>query len=218
MTQKLTKQFVDSTVELGEMLIQFARVNRAIYVDMEGTKESDTDHTVMLAVMACAIADSLELDMDMGLVAQYALIHDLVEVYAGDVSTLDFHNTDFDAKEANERRALERIKAKFDGTFPWIARTIESYESLADTESRYIKTLDKVMPAITHLFSDARIVDEGFNDPVAFVRSIRARDASMRESYAAEHEIIMQLRAIILEPTIENKFKKHGREYKKHEL
>lgn len=215
MTKKLTKQFIDKTIQLGELLIQFGKVDRAIYVDMKGTVESDTDHTVMLAVMACAIADALDLKLDLGKIAQYALIHDLVEVYAGDVSTLDFHNTDFATKEANEREALDRIKREFSGTFPWIGRTIEAYELLADEEARYVKTLDKVMPAISHLFSDAKVVDEGFDDPEAFLRSVRARDTAMRGSYAANQEIIMQLRELLLEPTIENKFKKHGKEYKK---
>lgn len=215
MTKKLTKQFIDKTIQLGELLIQFGKVDRAIYVDMKGTVESDTDHTVMLAVMACAIADALGLKLDLGKIAQYALIHDLVEVYAGDVSTLDFHNTDFATKEANEREALDRIKREFSGTFPWIGRTIEAYELLDDEEARYVKTLDKVMPAISHLFSDAKVVDEGFDDPEAFLRSVRARDTAMRGSYAANQEIIMQLRELLLEPTIENKFKKHGKEYKK---
>jgi hypothetical protein len=45
--------------------------------------ESDTDHTVMLALIACALAPIVDARLDVGLVAQYALVHDLVEAYAG---------------------------------------------------------------------------------------------------------------------------------------
>ncbi len=211
MEESVSDEFAQEVAKLGKLLIAFNKVDRSIYVDMEGTKESDTDHSVMLAVIACAVAESLKLGLDIGKVAQYALVHDLVEVYAGDVSTLDFRNTDFAAKEANEQAALERIKKEFGKTFPWIHQTIEAYESLKDAEARYIKTLDKAMPAITHLYSDGRAVDEGFDDPDAFASSVQARNENMRSTFAHDQEVVMRLREKLLAPTISRKYEKHGK-------
>jgi 5'-deoxynucleotidase YfbR-like HD superfamily hydrolase len=42
----------------------------------------------MLGLIACAFAAAHLPDLDVGLIAQYALVHDLVEVYAGDTPTL----------------------------------------------------------------------------------------------------------------------------------
>jgi 5'-deoxynucleotidase YfbR-like HD superfamily hydrolase len=209
MSTKLPANFSSDTAELGELLMAFAKVYRATYIDYEGTHESDTDHTTMLAIMACAIASSLNLSLDIGKIAQYAVVHDLVEVYSGDVNTVNFFNIDHAEKEKNEALALAKIRKKFGKTFPWIHETIEAYESLEDAESRYIKTLDKLMPAITHIYTDGRAVDEGFDDPKAFEESVLARGKHMRETFAHDQEIILQLRDELLRPTIHNKYEKH---------
>lgn len=211
MKQTIPDNFVDETIKLGKLLMDFSKVYRATYTDKESTRESDTDHTTMLAIMACAIASSLELGLDIGKIAQYAIIHDLVEVYAGDVNTINFHTTDMKAKEVAEKAALARIKVEFGETFPWIHETIEKYELLSDGESRYIKTLDKIMPAITHIHTDGIAVDDGFDNPEAFHNSVKARSQHMRETYASDFDVIMQLRDKILEPTIKRKYEKHGK-------
>ena len=212
MKQQITDDFVQGVVGLGSLMMSFGKVYRATYLDKDGTKESDTDHTTMLAVMACAIASSLQLDLDLGKVAHYALVHDLVEVYAGDVNTINFHTTDHKAKEENEAAALRRIKERFGEVFPWIHTTIEAYESLADAEARYIKTLDKIMPAITHIHTDNMAVNEGFDDPVAFEESVRARNEHMRNTFAHDQELVMRLREKLLEPTIAKKYQHHNKE------
>jgi putative hydrolases of HD superfamily len=211
MAKQLTDELVSDFVDLGGLLMAFAKVNRATYLDTNRTPESDTDHSVMLGVMACALAEALQLNMDLGKVAQYALIHDLVEVYAGDVNTINFHTTDTEAKEREEAKALARIKEQFSHTLPWIHTTIERYETLADKEARYVKTLDKAMPSITHIHTDGLAVDDSFDDPVAFEASVRAKNAHLRNTYAHDLEVIMQLREALLKPTIDRKYEKHGK-------
>jgi len=75
-------------VRLGQLALAFGRVNRITRHEDGTTPESDTDHTVMLGLIACALAERWYPHLDRGLVAQYALVHDLVEVYAGDTPTL----------------------------------------------------------------------------------------------------------------------------------
>lgn len=215
MKQQITDEFVEDTIKLGGLMMAFGKVFRVTYLDTQGTKESDTDHTTMLAVIACAVADSLKLNLDLGKVAQYALIHDLVEVYAGDVNTIDFNNTDHKAKEQNEAKALGQLKKEFGKTFPWIHKTIEAYEKLDDPEARYIKTLDKIMPVLTHLHTDNKTVNESFDNPEGYQASVYARSAHMLKTFAYDQEIIMQLRDKLYEPIIEKKYNYHGKTRKK---
>ena len=214
MTRQITDEFVKDTVNLGVLLMSFGKIYRATYLDKAGTKESDTDHTTMLSIMACAIAESLNLGLDVGKVAQYALLHDLVEVYAGDVNTINFHTTNRNLKEKNEADALIRIKKEFGKTFPWIHKTIEAYESLADREARYVKTLDKVMPGITHIHTDGQAVNDSFDDPVAFEDSVVSSSSHMRKTFAHDQEIIMELREKIIAPTIAQKYRHHAKKEK----
>ena len=206
----ISDEYISALEELGGMLLAFAKVNRRTYLDPERTPESDTDHTVMLAIMACAVAQQLHPDYDLGKVAQYALVHDLVEVYAGDVNTINFLTIDQAAKDAAEAAALQKIKDQFGTHFPWIHETIEAYESLRDPEARFIKTLDKLTPAVAHRHSDNHVVNEDFTDPAAFEKSVRARNKHMRATYAADQEPSMYLRETILEKIIDKKYAHHG--------
>jgi putative hydrolase of HD superfamily len=75
-------RLADSLVDLARLALAFGRVDRtAVYLPDQTTPESDTDHTVMLGWAACAIAATWFPQLDLGLVAQFALVHDAPEVY-----------------------------------------------------------------------------------------------------------------------------------------
>ncbi len=47
---------VDAVVDLGRMALAFGRIDRITFYEDGGTPESDSDHTVMLGLVACAFA------------------------------------------------------------------------------------------------------------------------------------------------------------------
>jgi 5'-deoxynucleotidase YfbR-like HD superfamily hydrolase len=132
------------------MILAFAKVNRATLHEDGQTPESDTDHTVMVAVCSCALASKLYPYLDIGKIAQFAIIHDLVEVYAGDTNTFNISTDERKEKEARERDAFKKIQKEFTGIYPWISETIEEYESLQTDEAQFVKMVDKVMTKLTH--------------------------------------------------------------------
>ncbi|MDB5265473.1 MAG: hypothetical protein JWM39_186 [Parcubacteria group bacterium] len=150
----LSEKETQAVIDLGNLILQFARVDRGTYHPDGVTPESDTDHTVMLGIIACAFADTFAPHLDRGKIAQFALVHDLAEVYAGDTLTLrTLTEQQKNDKDEREQEALKRIKREFDPVFPWIGITIESYESLDTPEARFVKFVDKVLPKITHTLS-----------------------------------------------------------------
>lgn len=215
MKSEITEEVFVALKELGGLLIDFSKVYRTIYLDTDKTPESDTDHTVMLSIMACVIASKFHPEYDLGKVAQYALVHDLVEVYAGDVNTIDFHTVDQAAKTKAEEEAVQKIKTKFGAHFPWLHETIETYEKLADPEARFVKTLDKAMPAVTHQYSNNMLVNEAFDNPESFERSVKDRDAHMKATFAADQEIALAFRHALLEETLTKKYAYHGKKRQK---
>jgi 5'-deoxynucleotidase YfbR-like HD superfamily hydrolase len=144
---------VDAVIDLGRLSLAFGRVDRITYHEDGVTPESDTDHTVMLGLVACAFAARHLPDLALGRIAQYALVHDLVEVYAGDTPTLRISTAERASKQERERAALERIEREFGGRLPWVAETIRRYEARQDPEACYVKALDKLLPKITHLLN-----------------------------------------------------------------
>ncbi len=156
---------LEKLVELARLSLQFGQTNRVTLYPDKITPESDTDHTFMLGLFACVLQEYCAPNLNRGKVAEYALIHDFVEVYAGDTLSLGLH--DKSEKEAREHQALLRIKSEYDTVFPWIGEVIEKYESLVEPEARFIKVLDKLMPGIVHQLNDGyafEVVDVSIED------------------------------------------------------
>ncbi len=185
----------EAMVDAGRLVLAFGRVNRITYHPDGITPESDTDHTVMLGVIACAVAAQHFPQLDLGLIAQYALVHDLVEAYAGDTPTLQLPTADArTAKRAREHAAYERIVTEFGRSLPWIPVMIGAYENLALPEARFVKALDKLMPKITHLLNDAIVIrDQGMSRADLTAR-LDAQVAEMKE-YAADFPALFDLYA-----------------------
>lgn len=140
-----------SLLPLADIALRLGRVNRATLHPDGERWETDTDHTVMLGLIACAVAAKHpELGLDLGLVAQLALVHDVVEAHAGDTDTfrLAVEGGQSD-KEARELAALTRIMVDC-AAWPWLAGKIALYEHQRAPEARFVRYLDKVCPRLTN--------------------------------------------------------------------
>jgi 5'-deoxynucleotidase YfbR-like HD superfamily hydrolase len=162
-------------VRLGQLVLRFGRVNRATFHEDGARPETDTDHTVMLGIIACALAsDGVTAERTNGAnihnvftrlnpsrVAEFALVHDLVEAYAGDTQSFGFAGGGADAQKAKaakaerELKAFQRICAEF-VMFPWLERTMARYEEQKEPEARFVRYLDKALPKITHYLNSAK--------------------------------------------------------------
>jgi putative hydrolases of HD superfamily len=146
------KLLLEKMLELSALSTRYAETYRATTFPDGKTFESDTDHTFILGMMACVLRDHCAPELDRGKVAEYALVHDFVEVYAGDTPSLGL--IDKTEKDRIEHEALMRIKREYDAIFPWIAETIERYESQIEPEARFI---DKLMPGLNHIQNEGEL-------------------------------------------------------------
>ena len=181
---------VDAVVKLGALAMQYATVKRVTFLADGITPESDTDHTVMIGLVACAVAAKHDPRLDVGLVAQFALVHDLVEAYAGDTDTFGGLSDDALAdKEVREAAAIVRIEAELGDTLPWVGETIRAYESLATPEARFVKTIDKILPKVTRLVNgrNARTTADEFDAHCA------QQIGKARDSYGHDQEVACAL-------------------------
>jgi 5'-deoxynucleotidase YfbR-like HD superfamily hydrolase len=142
----------DALIDLGRLALTFGRIDRTAVYHPDGvTPESDTDHTVMLGWLAPALAARCYPHLDLGLVAQFALVHDAPEVYAGDTPTLRIDPAGRAAKAAREHVALDRLRGEFTDRLPWFPEMIAAYEAQVLPEARFVRGLDKLLPKIVHL-------------------------------------------------------------------
>ena len=146
------KKNVQGLIDLGKLVLSFAKVNRVTMHEDGVRYESDTDHTVMLSLCACSLASKLYSEkLDIGLVAQFAIVHDIVEVYANDTNSINLGSEEKGEKDEREAESLARIISGFQNVYPWLPETIVRYESKSTPEARFVKTLDKVMTRITNI-------------------------------------------------------------------
>jgi len=135
-----------------ELLNKFGSVKRVLYPKGENRPENDIEHSYRLAMLAWYILETEELNLDRDLVINYALIHDLVEVYAGDTYIYSTNKKFIKSKKEREHQASLRLKKEF----PEIKKfhqLIAQYERREDQESKFVYALDKIEPVLT-IYSD----------------------------------------------------------------
>lgn len=129
----------------------FQKIDRVVLVNGEQEWENDSEHSFQLALTAWYIVEHANLDLDLGNVIRMALVHDLVEAYAGDTFIYDKPKV-LATKEKREKEALERIKGNFP-SFSSLHQLIEEYEAKQTRESRFVYALDKLLP-ILNIYTD----------------------------------------------------------------
>jgi len=189
----------DAMVGLGRLSLDFARVDRITFHQDGSTAESDTDHTVMLGLVACAVAGQHFPELDLGLIAQYALVHDLVEVYAGDTPTLRMPSADAKAeKRRREHAAYLRIEKEFTATLSWLPSLIADYEARLTPEARFVKALDKLLPKITHILNGAVTIHRQGMTPAELAERYETQIDELK-AYAADFPDLFDIRAVLVD-------------------
>lgn len=130
-----------------DLLNSFRQVTRVVYAHNEDRFENDVEHSYNLAMLAWYIIESHNLDLDKGLTLQYALVHDFVEIYAGDTFIYTKDVKELESKEARERDAAIRLQKEV-GEFKDLHSLINRYEERVDNESRFVYALDKIQPVL----------------------------------------------------------------------
>lgn len=133
--------------KIQELINDFASIRRSHYIPGTDEKESDIHHSFSVTALAWMIHDQLQLNLDIGKILKYAAIHDLVEVYAGDVNAYASPQAREDKKIA-EAQSLRRIESEFAEIFPDMVDHMKQYELKSDDEARFVWIVDKIQSLV----------------------------------------------------------------------
>ena len=178
---------------LARTALAFGRIERATRHEDGVRPETDTDHTVMLGLIAGELAPP---GLDRGLVAAFALVHDLPEVYAGDAQTLVISPEALAAKYAREAAARTRLGDEL-GEGSWLAGLLVRYEQQREPEARFVRLLDKVLPKLLHAFNGCAAALP-LTDHAGLVASHAEQLQRLRAEYTEFPEALDLLRATML--------------------
>jgi putative hydrolases of HD superfamily len=130
-----------------QLLLTFSQIQRRVdrKQDEAYIKESDTEHSYNLALTAwylCAFFPKLDHDT----VIRFSLVHDLVEVHAGDTHIFAAQE-ELQSKAEREAAAFKQLSADWPD-FPDLLAQIQAYEQHDSEEAKFVYALDKIMPIL----------------------------------------------------------------------
>lgn len=164
-----------------QLLHAFQSVERVAHAPDLKRRENDVEHSYFLSMLCWYIVDVLELPLDKDLVLKYALVHDFVEVYAGDTYFMDPEG--LRTKHEREEQARLRIQREFP-EFMDMHAFIAGYEAKDDKEARFVYAVDKLIPLITNYLQKGhtwRKHDVGKEDLYALKRQKIGDEQAVRD-------------------------------------
>lgn len=132
--------------ELQRMIDDLSLIERKSKIPGTNRHENDIEHSMTVAILCWYIHDKYNLDLNLELILKYALTHDFVERYAGDVSTFA-PQAERDAKVLREQESLKRMSTEL-ADFSGLVKVMEQYESKPDQESLFVWSVDKIQQLI----------------------------------------------------------------------
>ena len=122
-------------------------ITRQTYLADGSRKEGDAEHAWHMAVMVFLLADYANEKIDVLKAVKMALLHDVVEIDAGDTYAYDTEGNK--TKGERERKAADRIYGMLPAEQKEEYRVLwEEFEEGKTPEAKFVNTLDKVQPLL----------------------------------------------------------------------
>ena len=146
--KKLQKQ-IEFAIEIDKMK-QILRRN----LIADGSKrEDDAAHSWHLAVMAMLLEEYSAEKIDVNRVIKIALVHDLVEVYAGD--TFAYDSKGYEDKEEREKEAATKLFGMLESEQGSQIRALwDEFEEGETAEAKYANAIDRIQPLLLNYLTD----------------------------------------------------------------
>ncbi len=178
MSKKQKPDFRDLERVMRELVLPFYATERAVplLLDIGRRRENDAEHSWSLALIACMLAPHVDPSLDVGKICQFAVVHDLTEVHAGDTSAFASEQ-DHQTKEEREHLALQKISKEF-AHFPWLVDMLGQYERQEVEEAKFVRSIDKLVPLFFDYINEGVYYRENkhtLEDFVAFMERPRQK-------------------------------------------
>ena len=157
------------------------QVLRQTFLTDGSRRENDAEHSWHLAVMAVLLCEyAAEPELDLLRVVKMALVHDLVEIDAGD--TFHYDEAGHEDKDRREQQAADRIFELLPVDQGAELRSLwEEFEARQTPEARYAAALDRLQPNLLNFRTQGRL----WREHGVTSRQVIARNRHMAEGAPA---------------------------------
>lgn len=155
--QSGTSGAVDPRLERQlEFIVEIDRLKTVLRQTLIGDasrRENSAEHSWHLAMMAVLLVEYAPDGADLVRATKMALIHDIVEIDAGDAFCYDPAATA--GKEERERLAADRIFSMLPADQASELRELwDEYEEMSSPDARYANALDRLQPLLQNMRTD----------------------------------------------------------------
>ena len=163
------------------------KIIRQTYLADSSRKENDAEHSWHLALMAVLLKEYANEEVDLAKVIPMVLIHDLVEIDAGDT----YASAGAAGKRERETKAADRIFALLpEDQGSWFRALWEEFEAYETAEAKFAHVLDNCQPLLLNDASDGLSWSEhGVRKSQIYKRNERTADGS-REIWEYMKELV----------------------------
>jgi putative hydrolases of HD superfamily len=144
---------IDNLFKFISFTQHFRAVERDVYISGTTRYENDSEHSYQLALTAWYLCEELRLAHDRNKILKYALVHDLVETYAGDTPAFSSQTDYKDSKDDREEQSRKKIISELP-FFSELHTSIDDYNLKNENESRFVYVVDKIMPMLNQYPQD----------------------------------------------------------------
>lgn len=131
------------------------QIGRQTYLADGSRKENDAEHSWHLAMMALLLGEYANEEIDVLRVMSMVLVHDIVELDAGDTYAYDEKGNS--SKREREVAAADRIFHLLPNDQANYIRSLwDEFETQETIESRFAHTLDNLQPMMLNAASDGK--------------------------------------------------------------
>ena len=142
MDERLKKQ-LDFALEIDKE----KNIFRQTHLSGHGRNENDAEHAWHMAIMAYLLKEYSNEPVDIGKVMLMCLIHDIVEIDAGDTYAYDAEN--LKTQKAREDAAKERIFSILpEEQKEELIKLFDEFEAFETAESKFAHAMDNLQPLI----------------------------------------------------------------------
>ena len=142
MDERLKKQ-LDFALEIDKE----KNIFRQTHLSGHGRNENDAEHAWHMAIMAYLLKEYSNEPVDIGKVMLMCLIHEIVEIEAGDTDAYDAEN--LKTQKAREDAAKERIFSILpEEQKDELIKLFDEFEEFKTAESKFAHAMDNLQPLI----------------------------------------------------------------------
>nr|WP_295903511.1 HD domain-containing protein [uncultured Bdellovibrio sp.] len=142
---------IESLLPFIKEIDRLKKIERQALIHNGGRRENSAEHSWHLAMAVLVLEKTSSEKIDIAKAVKMALLHDIVEIDAGDTMVYG----DLSNKKASEAAALERIMGLLPSTVAEEFKSLwNEFEEGVSPEAKFVSAIDRFMPIFSNYLNE----------------------------------------------------------------